>query len=174
MPLENGHLLHSQGLDDDDSSSLYHNPFAGHTESTFTSALRPNETHVVTRPTMRRRVSDGAGRRARNDHDPWQGEQSHSRSRTVDANVASTSRTKHHPLARHPRGSKSNNSIVSLSDTRPHLKRLLSEMGTAASSTTEDNSKDSDTEQPPPDEAPHQRVVIVHEVHNPLPVSILS
>ncbi|TCD67872.1 hypothetical protein EIP91_011870 [Steccherinum ochraceum] len=84
------------------------------------------------------------------------------RSRTVDSAAASSSRTNHHPLARHGRGSKSSGSIVSLNDTRPRLKRLLSDLGTV--SVGEDSKKNSDTEQSPRDELHSQRVVIVHEV----------
>lgn len=167
MPSGNGFLPYREGIEDDASSSLYHNPFAGHSDTTFTSAVRPNETRVMTRPALRRRVSDGAAGRARNDHDPWQEEEraesSHSRSRTVDSGVASSSsgRTSHHPLSRHSRSLRSNGSIVSLNDTRPRLKRLLSDMGSSSLGHKEDKSKDSDSE---PEEHGAQRLVIVHEV----------
>lgn len=168
MPSGNGYLLHSQGLEDDGSSSLYLNPFAGHTETTFTSALRPKETRVVTRPVLRRRASDGIGRRARNDHDPWHDEDAsegtHIRSRTLESSLSSSNRTSHHPLVRNPRGMRSSGSIASLNDTRPRLKRLLGDLGLSSPSHIEDDSKNSDSEQSPVGEPASQTVVIVHEV----------
>ncbi|KAH8107775.1 hypothetical protein BXZ70DRAFT_1060467 [Cristinia sonorae] len=163
MPSGNGDTR-SQWTEDDDISSLHYNPFAGHSEATFTSAIRPSETRAVTRPAIRRRVSDTTGKRARNDHDPWEEDEdrggSHSRSRTEFA--IGSSRTNYHPLARHLRGSQSNGSIASSNDTRPRLKRLVKEAGGDLSSATEDSH--SDTEQAAASVSPTQRVVIVHEV----------
>ncbi|PIL29375.1 hypothetical protein GSI_09427 [Ganoderma sinense ZZ0214-1] len=109
------------------------NPQAERSQSSFSSAVRRNDTT----PSKRRRGSDGLTRRSRTDHDPWSTETSsgtHSRSRTVDDEVGagesfwfSRSRsTTQHPL-------RSSSSLASSSswtldhDTRPSLKRILSD-----------------------------------------------
>ncbi|OBZ70526.1 hypothetical protein A0H81_09343 [Grifola frondosa] len=108
----------ANGVDRNDSLLTRGNSFAGHSETSFSSAIKLKDT----RPAVRRRGSDIAARRTRNDHDTWrEGSSSHLRSRTVDSVGASSS----HPLAF---GHSSSSSVSSYGDdTRPSLKRLLSE-----------------------------------------------
>ncbi|KIP06540.1 carbohydrate-binding module family 50 protein [Phlebiopsis gigantea 11061_1 CR5-6] len=121
----------------DDASDLYSNPFAGSSsQASFSSAYTPKDAHSGTRPTLRRRGSESTARRARNDHEPWAQAQDgpaqsavHVRSRTMDTVVGSSSGTNLHPLAV---GSTTNSSQTSLADTRPRLKRLLSDLETTA------------------------------------------
>jgi len=152
----------------DEIASLYHNPFAGHSESSFTSAIRPKDGRTETKPTYRRRGSEVAAKKSRNDHEPWQDEDygstsSHARSKTLDAGpIASTSSTKLHPLALGRPGSASGGGFPSPSDTRPRLKRLLSDSSRGRRG--EEAVGDIDDELPVTSPPPEQKVVIVHEV----------
>ncbi|KAI0784736.1 hypothetical protein C8Q75DRAFT_809908 [Abortiporus biennis] len=177
MPSANGVLPNSAGLLDD-LKSLYYNPFAGRSESGFSSATSPKKDgHVVdsTKPAIRRRGSEGAARRSRNDHDPWNDDDnndwrkygSHARAMTVDtiSPTASSSATSLHPLssAGTPRSAKYR-SPTSPSVTRPRLRRALSD-GKAIGSSSQDENVDEDDESPRSgNSAPPERVVIVHKV----------
>ncbi|KAH9920161.1 uncharacterized protein B0H18DRAFT_1025440, partial [Fomitopsis serialis] len=128
------------------------------TESSFSSAVRSKET----RPTVRRRVSDGAARRSRNDHEPHR--VAHSRVRTLDGDV--TRPTSSHPLAS-PSSSRAVKDFVagllSAHDTRPHMKRVLSD--TEAPSNSGNGSSDAiDDQAIEPKTREEEVVVILHEV----------
>ena len=110
------------------------NPQAGHSETSFSSAVRRNDTT----PSKRRRGSDGLARRNRTDHDPWFSETSsgsHSRSRTVDDEVgvggddrwfSSRRSASQHPL-RSSASTASSSSWTLDHETRPSMRRMLSE-----------------------------------------------
>ena len=158
--------------DGDNNDSLYFNPFAGSSQASFSSALKTtteNGGSIGARPGFRRRGSEGSSaRRSRTDHDPQDGEDIfgsvHARSQTTDAVFGSSSSTKFHPLqAPLARTSGGSSSSISNADTRPRLKRLMSNLGPSPAG--KDDSADED-------EAPSSRsnaalkekVVIVHEV----------
>lgn len=151
----------------DDIPSIYHNPFAGHSESSFTSAISPKRSHADTRPIYRRRGSESLTKRSRNDHDPWIANAdwasgiSHARSQTADSHFpASTSATSLHPLALGVHISASFSDLPSPSDTRPYLKRAMSDMVSGANGA--DDVPEATT--PASSEGGDEKVVIVHEV----------
>ncbi|KAJ3491260.1 hypothetical protein NLI96_g837 [Meripilus lineatus] len=153
-------------ISNDDIPSLYHNPFAGHSESSFTSAINPKRSHTETRPRNRRRGSESSVKRARNDHDSWSStteatSSSHSRSRTEDSlRVATASTTSLHPLVLGNQGSPSILSLPSPGDSRPYLKRALSNV-----STSQGDSDDAQEDVAATwDEPEREKVVIVHQV----------
>lgn len=159
-------------ISNDDIPSLYHNPFAGHSESSFTTAISPKRSHAENRPIYRRRGSEGSSKRTRNDHDPWAQNggasgSSHSRSQTVHTQfAASTSTTPLHPLALGNHSSASLLNLPSPSDSRPYLKRALSDMDTSQSS-ADDEQEDT---APVPSDPEREKVVIVHKVRASVPV----
>ena len=140
------------------------NPWASTSNVSFSSAIKGSET----RPAVRRRVSDGATRRRRNDHEPYHA--MHSRALTLDSDGARP--TSSHPLAS-PASSRSVkdfvSSLLSVHDTRPRMKRVLSDAeGTSASAlrapgTGMNHDRLADTKPRPKKE---QRVVIMHEVRH--------
>lgn len=161
-----GNVSSSQIVD----NGLYFNPFAGSSQSSFSSAVKLKDAGVATRPAYRRRGSDSSAvRRSRNDHDRWQESGTvHARSRTLDGVVGgSTSGSKSHPLAPRSSALGSGSSSSSLADTRPRLKRLLSDLEPAP--IRNDHSADSE-ERPDAskssDAVLNERVVIVHEVRD--------
>ncbi|TBU39603.1 FAD/NAD(P)-binding domain-containing protein [Dichomitus squalens] len=121
------------------------NTQAGHSQSSFSSAVRRNDTT----PSKRRRGSDGLARRIRTDHDPWISEtssSSHSRSRTVDDNVGageddrwppSRRSASQHPL-RSTASMASSSSWTLDHETRPSMRRMLSESDVLDSGSTGD------------------------------------
>ena len=145
------------------------NPRAERSQSSFSSAVRRNDTT----PSKRRRGSDGLSRRSRTDHDPWATETSsgsHSRARTTDDDAGvggesfwfSRSRsTSQHPL-------RSSSSLASSSswtldhDTRPSMKRILSDSD-AVDLASNGNRHDRERSVVPD----REMLVIVHEVSNP-------
>ena len=145
------------------------NPRAERSQSSFSSAVRRNDTT----PSKRRRGSDGLSRRSRTDHDPWATETSsgsHSRARTTDDDAGvggesfwfSRSRsTSQHPL-------RSSSSLASSSswtldhDTRPSMKRILSDSD-ALDLASNGNRHDRERSVVPD----REMLVIVHEVSNP-------
>lgn len=149
-----------------DLAEIWATPQAERSQSSFSSAVRRNDTT----PSKRRRGSDGLARRSRTDHDPWSTETSsgsHSRSRTADDEVGgggssywfSRSRnTSQHPL-------RSSSSLASSSswtldhDTRPSMKRVLSDFD-ALDLASNGNHLDRELS-PVPD---REMLVIVHEV----------
>jgi hypothetical protein len=153
----------------DDADSLYFNPFASPTSShtSFSSAFTPKEARSGgSKPTLRRRCSDGSARRGRTDHDPTQDESGpssvHARSRTMDTVVGSSSGTNlRHPLAASTLSSVANSSRSSLTDTRPRLKRLLSDLGTK--SATDGDDGEEQVSSPKSNAGPQEKVVIVHK-----------
>lgn len=152
----------------DDVDSPYYNPFLGaSSQSSFTSAVTSKDTLGNSRPLLRRRGSESSAKRSRNDHDPrkYEGEAAaHARARTMDSATGSSSGARAHPLAHSNLGSGSASSRSSLIDTRPRLKRLLSDILPDPSLRDEPQ----DVEEPAPSNerngALKERVVIVHEV----------
>lgn len=155
----------------DDVDSLYYNPFAASSStSSFSSAYTPRDAHSSgAKPTLRRRGSDAPTRRSRNDHDPFAQDApaspgAHARARTMDAVVGSSSATNlRHPLAVSNLGSNAGSSRSSLTDTRPRLKRLLSDLETTSSPKLEDVEVPERVMSPTSIEGPKERVVIIHE-----------
>ncbi|KAI0339953.1 hypothetical protein BDW22DRAFT_560997 [Trametopsis cervina] len=162
-------------LNIDDENNLYYNPFAGASQSSVSSAVSRKDGGggIAARPVYRRRGSESsAARRTRNDHDPWQEGSStfgaaHSRSRTADSAVGSSSGAKFHPLesASHSRSAGAGSSGSSITDTRPRLKRLLSDLG-PGSNGKDDSYQEASEEvvSRPSNAALKEKVVIVHEV----------
>lgn len=149
----------------DDVNSPYFNPFAAsssHSSSSSAFTLRDGP-----KPTLRRRGSEGSARRARTDHDPWAqavdaAPGAHVRARTIDTAVGSSSGTNLHPLAL---GSAASSSRSSLAETRPRLKRLLSDLETNVACREDDEDELSERPSSPRQAGgPKERVVIVHEV----------
>lgn len=148
----------------------YFNPFAGSSQTSFTSAVKPKDTRVDTRPGFRRRGSESSAQR-RTDHDPWnegsgEGRREHMRASTMDTIVRSGGRgTKMHPLAstssagRMSAGGSSRSSLV---DTRPGLKRILSDLDTSISRSA--RSSEDSLPSRPRDATVTETVVIVHDV----------
>lgn len=155
----------SQGMDVESSHDIpmdIASPWASESNVSFSSAIK----HSETRPAIRRRVSDGAARRRRNDHEPYYG--AHSRALTLDNDAAGP--TGSHPLES-PASSRSVkdfvSSLLSAHDTRPHMKRVLSDAEAASASADGSLGADSNNGRmagtnPQPRE--EQRVVIMHEV----------
>lgn len=151
MPFGNG-ISSFDPHHDDDATFILNNPSAGRSETSFTSAVRSKDT----RPAVRRRGSEGTAGRVRTDHDPWH--DSHTRSRTLEGDSGS-----HHPLVRNSiPGSKSPDG-VSGHDTRPGLKRLLSD-SEPLSVDSQEELVDTRTMGSPPQR--EERIVLVHEVSN--------
>ena len=151
------------------------NPWASTSDVSFSSAIKGSDT----RPAIRRRVSDGATRRRRNDHEPYHAV--HSRALTLDSDAAKP--TSSHPLAS-PASSRSVkdfvSSLLSAHDTRPRMKRVLSDAeGTSASvqGMSGADASHNRTANVKPQAREAQRVVIMHEVRHPqrsLPRVILT
>lgn len=164
------------GTAGDVDSDLYFNPFAGSSQSSFSSAVKPKDAAIGTRPAYRRRGSEGSAvRRVRNDHDTWQEGSSafgsvHARSRTLEAVVGSSAgAAKSHPLASRHSPSSTGSSLSSLADTRPRLKRLLSDLDPAQdrSNGYHDGDEEPDARRVSPSNAAlKEKVVIVHEVRS--------
>ncbi|GBE80473.1 hypothetical protein SCP_0301880 [Sparassis crispa] len=148
MPFSNGGDGEHDLLD-----SVLRNPFAEHSYDSFTSAVRPKQT----KPAVRRRGSDAPSRGEHNDHDPW--DSSHARARTFDFGpVASTS---HHPLVGSLWFGSDNLGISAEDATRPHLRRLLSDIEVPPfGSEVDDAQSRVDT----PLSREMEKEVIVHEV----------
>ncbi|EKM54725.1 carbohydrate-binding module family 50 protein [Phanerochaete carnosa HHB-10118-sp] len=150
----------------DDVDSLYHNPFAASSStSSFSSAYTPKDAQIGARPTLRRRGSEGPARRSRNDHDPFADDTAaaaHVRSRTMGAVVGSSSATSlRHPLAISSLGSNASSSRSSLTDTRPRLKRLLSNLETTSTPHHEEGEESGLATSPTNDARLKERLVIV-------------
>ncbi|KAI0088169.1 hypothetical protein BDY19DRAFT_216261 [Irpex rosettiformis] len=155
------------------TNDLYVNPFAGSSQSSFSSAVKrttENGGSIGTRPGFRRRGSESnAAKRSRNDHDPWHDEEDafgnvHARSQTTDAVFGGSSSTKFHPLQGSlARTSGGSSPSMSGTDTRPRLKRLLSDLGQRHAGKVDSEDED---DAPPSrsDAALKEKVVIVHEV----------
>ena len=160
----------------DDVDHLYFNPFvASSSQASFSSAYTPKDNRSGTKPTLRRRGSEGPARRSRNDHDPWSSTQdgagssssssAHLRARTMDAVVGSSSGTSLHPLSLSALGSTNGSSQSSLADTRPRLKRILSDLETSAARKDDDAGVPKAAQTKPLGNGGlKDRVVIVHEV----------
>lgn len=151
----------------DDIPSLYHNPFAGHSESSFTTAISPKRSRAEARPVHRRRGSEGSPKRTRNDHDPWAQDDEvsgnfHSRSRTVDGGLPASTPTSLHPLAFGHYTSRSTMNLPSPSDSRPYLKRALSEMDTSQGSADDEQEEATPVANYPE----REMMVIVHKVRS--------
>ncbi|KAI0690437.1 hypothetical protein BC835DRAFT_1417798 [Cytidiella melzeri] len=153
-----------------DSSDLYFNPFASAPQHSFSSAVKRTADSIGTRPMFRRRGSESsAAKRSRNDHDPWKDTSQpfatvHARSRTVDTVVGSSSGAKFHPLQTpqsQATGASSFRSVIA--DTRPRLKRLLSDMGPVLDGGQVESS-DGEVVVRHNNAALKEKVVIVHEV----------
>ncbi|KAI0717827.1 hypothetical protein C8T65DRAFT_640094 [Cerioporus squamosus] len=114
-----------------DGAAIWGKPQAEQSQSSFSSAVKRNETT----PSKRRRGSDGLARRGRTDHDPWAGAEaevstssgSHSRSRTVEDGAGAAGRsTSQHPLR--PSSGVASSSLWTLDhETRPTMRRILSD-----------------------------------------------
>ncbi|RPD55488.1 hypothetical protein L226DRAFT_615988 [Lentinus tigrinus ALCF2SS1-7] len=150
-----------------DGAAIWGNPQAEHSQSSFSSAVRRNETT----PSKRRRGSDGLARRGRTDHDPYadmetsSGSQSHSRSRTMDDGTGvgsywmSGRGTSQHPLRTSSGGASS--SLWTLDhETRPTMRRMLSDREPAGGS-ADDGVEERRSESVARD---REMLVIVHEV----------
>ncbi|GJE92766.1 LysM peptidoglycan-binding domain-containing protein [Phanerochaete sordida] len=157
----------------DDVDSLFYNPFAAPSASTsVSSAHTPRDAPPAPKPTLRRRGSEGPARRARNDHVPPgaapAGAAVHVRSRTMDTVVGSSSATDlRHPLAAAALGTPASASRSSLTDTRPRLKRLLSDLEATSGQARADVDAPGRASSPTGAGAragPKERLVIVHEV----------
>lgn len=152
----------------DPSDILHYNPFAGHSESSFSSAVKLSEGRVAAGPVYRRRGSESAARKDRRNNIPvdedgeYPGPNSHVRSRTTD--YASTTSASTHPLAQIREPPSSRNQISS-DGTRPRLNRNLSDLepfhGGSAASPVFHNDQSSAVV---PDRGPAEKIVIVHEV----------
>ncbi|KZT10904.1 carbohydrate-binding module family 50 protein [Laetiporus sulphureus 93-53] len=134
------------------------NPWAVHSETSFTSAIKQKET----RPEMRRRGSDAPTRRTRGDYDPQSG--MHIRSRTTDDGTYGHASV--HPLSPATGsmlGLKRNSNSFSPHDTRPHLKKLLDdEENTSATSEWRDDCTAG--EETRSSARREEKVVLIHEV----------
>ncbi len=160
-------------LDGDSNDDLYFNPFAGSSQSSFSSAVKrttENGGSIGTRPGFRRRGSESnATKRSRNCHNPLGDEDdasggAHARAQTADAVFGSSSSTKFHPL-QPPLNRKSGggSSSASIADTRPRLKRLLSDLGPDPSGKV-DSADEDETSARRSNAALKEKIVIVHEV----------
>ncbi|KAI0798492.1 hypothetical protein BC629DRAFT_224487 [Irpex lacteus] len=160
-------------LDGDSNDDLYFNPFAGSSQSSFSSAVKrttENGGSIGTRPGFRRRGSESnATKRSRNDHNPLGDEDdasggAHARAQTADAVFGSSSSTKFHPL-QPPLNRKSGggSSSASIADTRPRLKRLLSDLGPDPSGKV-DSADEDETSARRSNAALKEKIVIVHEI----------
>ena len=144
-------------------SSIWGNSQAEQSETSFSSAVRRNDTT----PSKRRRGSDAVARRERNDHDPSRGDGSgsHSRSRTVDDEVGagghwlSKRSASQHPLR--PSASLASSSSWTLDhDTRPTMRRMMSDSSVHREDETEERNGRRDESLG----RDHEMLVIVHEV----------
>ncbi|OCH91699.1 hypothetical protein OBBRIDRAFT_834028 [Obba rivulosa] len=145
------------GIDvDADPTLVWRSEFPAERSTTsFTSAVKPHET----RPAYRRRGSDGSTRRSRTDHDPCQ-DDSRSRSQTLQSGTCMN----HHPLAgRRDSASAHTRSPSSAHDTRPHLKRLLSD-STPVPGDTAISLDPPDHRPMPPPAREEEKAVLVHEI----------
>ncbi|KAH9946957.1 hypothetical protein B0H21DRAFT_822312 [Amylocystis lapponica] len=153
MPFRNGSSFHD--FEHDDEATFVLNPFAGHSETSFSSAVKPKET----RPAVRRRGSDGAAKRARNDHDPWR--VSHSRAYTMDGERSGD----HHPLVGIPSiEARSTYGDSTAHDTRPRLKRLLSDSDPMSSDPDDPVANSGTNGENALRSGQEERVVLVHEI----------
>lgn len=159
----------ASGSRDYSPQSLYYHPFAGHSESSFTSAVRPQEGRAEARPKFRRRGSESATIWERNNHVPWNeeeelpGNNSHVRSKTVDYAFASTASANGHPLAHNLRTSTSSSSQTSFYGTRPRLNRLLNSSEPSPSGSGSSSIFQSGRSSALSDRG-GEKIVIVHEV----------
>lgn len=149
-----------------DGTAIWGNPQAEHSQSSFSSAVRRNETT----PSKRRRGSDGPSRRGRTDHDPWADTEtssgSHSRSRTMDDGAGTGSywmsgrSTSQHPL-RNSSGAASSSLWTLDHETRPTLRRMLSDRDSAGGSADDGGGEGRQDGSVARD---REMLVIVHEV----------
>ncbi|TFK80690.1 carbohydrate-binding module family 50 protein [Polyporus arcularius HHB13444] len=141
-----------------DGAAIWGNQQAEHSQSSFSSAVKRNETT----PSKRRRGSDGLAKRGRTDHDPWAEADmptasSHSRARTTD-DGASTSQ---HPL-RLSSGVASSSAWTLDHETRPTMRRMLSDRSReSAGGSADDEGRERRDETVARD---REMLVIVHEV----------
>ncbi|KAI0081966.1 hypothetical protein K474DRAFT_1748676 [Panus rudis PR-1116 ss-1] len=153
----------SQGEPND----IYWNPFAGQSGPASSSALRVSESRADTRLAIRRRGSDSTVKRVNggdldNPGSYGSAGSSHSRSRTLDDGaVASSSGANLHPLASGIQSSGSSSGLT-LHDTRPRLKRIVSDLESVGSGGS-DASLDEESVSTSKGKEP-ERTVIVHEV----------
>jgi hypothetical protein len=163
---------HTTPINASDSSDLFFNPFVNASQSSFSSALKKTTMvegsgSIGTRLAFRRRGSESSATRiSGNDGDVWQSDSdsgAHARSMTADAVVGSSSSTRFHPLqtpSRRAVGSSSSRS--SITDTRPRLKRLLSDLGPDTNGNNDSENEREDS--PRRNAALREKVVIIHEV----------
>ncbi|EMD33712.1 CsMn29 [Gelatoporia subvermispora B] len=150
----------ADGIDDDaDPTLVWRSELpAERSTSSFTSAVKPHQT----RPAVRRRGSEGTTRRSRTDHDPWQDDDTHARARTRTAEAGTS--TNHHPLVRRKDSATTHTRTpFSAHDTRPHLKRLLSDLTPAHGDSAVSLDPPDDRSRVPPAKE-EEKVVLVHEV----------
>lgn len=167
LPRNNGELITSSS--GDSSDGLYYNPFAGHSESSFTSAVKLSKSRAETRPIYRRRGSESAARKDRgfdlpiDEDEEHSGSDSHVRSKTEDnASTQATSATYTHPLAIWT--SSSNNGQNSLNGSRPRINRLLSSIEPFHSGSAESSLFYDGLSSAVPDRGVAEKIVIVHQV----------
>ena len=169
LPRNGGEPLVPSGSSDL-QDSLNYNPFAGHSESSFSSAVKLSDGRAAARPVYRRRGSESTSWRDREHHIPIDVDEdeaypgsnprSHVRSMTESkAGGTSSSSADIHPLA--TRASSSNTSRNGQNTARPRLSRK-------ANSHEPFHSKFGDSSvlhsSPPPDRGPEEKIVIVHQV----------
>lgn len=142
MPLENNI----------DGDAVLNNSWAAHSDTSFTSAIR-------SRPSVRRRGSDDTTR-TRNNHDSAR--TSHSRSRTFD-HVSHGSASSLLTVTTGSPKAESRSTWFSANDTRPRLKRLLSDAEAMLDgSSTSAGGDDHGTSISKPNK--DEKIVLVHQV----------
>ncbi|CCL99053.1 uncharacterized protein FIBRA_01064 [Fibroporia radiculosa] len=132
------------------------NPWTAHSDSSFSSAVNTN----ATRPAVRRRGSEGAAWKTKIDRDPQR--TPHFRSRTLDVDLDDGAGS--HPLAS---GSAPKKGFIggwfSAHNTRPHMKRLLSDVELASDGQSTDAAVGR-SEAGRTSQRTDERLVVVHEV----------
>ena len=151
------------------ANDLYYNPFATPSQVSFTSAIKPKDGRVETRPGFRRRGSESVAQRHRTDHDPWDDDptpstRAHGRASTSDGLASSSSASKVHPLASPGRVPSGSSSRMSLIDTRPHLRRVVSDLESESNERRRSHSPDGLVSPNQRAAADMETMVIVHEV----------
>ena len=151
----------------DNANDVYFNPFAESSQTSFTSAVKPKDTRVETRPGFRRRGSESAAQRSRTDHDPWDDERdgsmrAHVRASTLDSGNASGSGARHPLSTAGPSKARGKASQTAIADTRPHLKRMMSDLD--AETSMSPRSSEESLPSTSRTQAVKESMVIVHEV----------
>ncbi|KAK7692216.1 hypothetical protein QCA50_003840 [Cerrena zonata] len=167
LPRNNGELISLGSGDSPDS--LYYNPFAGHSESSFTSAVKLSKSRAETRPIHRRRGSESAARKDRgfdipiDEDEEHSGSNSHVRWKTEDnASTQPTSATDTHPLAIW--ASSSNNGQNSLNGSRTRINSILNRPEPFHSGSAESSVFYDGLSSAVPDRGVAEKIVIVHQV----------